>query len=89
MPGAGLFKLHDTHGIPIEITALLANERGMCIDWTGFKDCALVAGWSQKTINYRLRQAAVDAGYNQDWMTKHFGEPIIPKGGEVCMIDET
>lgn len=36
IPGSDLFKLYDTYGFPFDLTRLLAEEKGMTIDETGF-----------------------------------------------------
>ncbi len=33
----GAFKLHDTYGFPIDLTRVMAQERGMTVDEAGFK----------------------------------------------------
>jgi alanyl-tRNA synthetase len=35
--GREVFKLHDTFGFPKELTAEIAKERGLSIDWEGFQ----------------------------------------------------
>ena len=37
LPGEQVFKLYDTHGFPKELTAEIAKERGLSIDWEGFE----------------------------------------------------
>ena len=37
LPGAELFKLHDTYGFPVEVTAGGAQEHGLQVDMEGFK----------------------------------------------------
>jgi alanyl-tRNA synthetase len=36
IPGADAFRLHDTHGFPIELTAELGAARGLAVDREGF-----------------------------------------------------
>jgi alanyl-tRNA synthetase len=36
IPGKDVFKLYDTYGFPVDLTALLARERGLEIDEDGF-----------------------------------------------------
>ncbi len=36
IPGDDVFKLYDTYGFPVDLTALLARERGFTIDEEGF-----------------------------------------------------
>ncbi|QIK37750.1 alanine--tRNA ligase [Caldichromatium japonicum] len=37
IPGETVFKLYDTYGFPIDLTADIARERGLSIDLTGFE----------------------------------------------------
>jgi len=37
IPGADAFRLHDTHGLPLELTVELARERGLSVDRPGFE----------------------------------------------------
>ncbi|MGB9591287.1 MAG: alanine--tRNA ligase, partial [Candidatus Kryptoniota bacterium] len=37
IPGEDVFRLYDTYGFPVDLTALLAEERGMLIDMNGFE----------------------------------------------------
>ena len=42
IPGETVFKLYDTHGFPVDLTADVARERGLTIDQAGF-DAAMDA----------------------------------------------
>ena len=37
LAGAAVFKLHDTFGFPPDLTEILAQERNLSIDWTGYQ----------------------------------------------------
>jgi alanyl-tRNA synthetase len=37
LPGATVFKLYDTYGFPVDLTADIARERGLSIDSAGFE----------------------------------------------------
>ena len=37
LPGEEAFKLHDTYGFPIDLTELMARERGISVDMDGFQ----------------------------------------------------
>src|SRR4249919_822220 len=41
IPGADAFKLYDTYGFPVDLTADIARERGLVVDMVGF-DAAMV-----------------------------------------------
>ncbi|HEX9236007.1 MAG TPA: alanine--tRNA ligase, partial [Actinomycetota bacterium] len=36
LPGEAVFRLHDTHGFPLELTLELASEQGLAVDTEGF-----------------------------------------------------
>ena len=36
-PGADAFKLHDTFGFPLDLTGIMAEERGLTVDLEGFE----------------------------------------------------
>lgn len=37
LPGSIAFKLYDTYGFPVDLTADIARERGLCVDMAGFE----------------------------------------------------
>ena len=37
LPGDLLFKLYDTYGFPLDLTELMARERGLTVDTAGFE----------------------------------------------------
>jgi len=39
IPGEVAFKLYDTYGFPVDLTADIARERGLSIDMSGFEQC--------------------------------------------------
>jgi alanyl-tRNA synthetase len=47
IPGAEVFKLHDTFGVPIDLTRELAQERGIHVDEEGFQ--ASMAGQRERS----------------------------------------
>src|SRR5690606_30952914 len=38
IPGADAFRLYDTYGFPVDLTADIARERGLSIDMAGFDE---------------------------------------------------
>src|SRR3546814_1995798 len=36
IPGADAFRLYDTYGFPVDLTADIARERGLSVDMAGF-----------------------------------------------------
>ena len=57
IPGAEAFKLHDTFGVPIDLTSELAQERGIQVDEEGF--LAAMAGQRERSRSGVSKQAAV------------------------------
>ena len=39
IPGEVIFKLYDTYGFPVDLTADIAREQGLKLDQTGFEQC--------------------------------------------------
>jgi alanyl-tRNA synthetase len=39
IPGTDVFKLYDTYGFPVDLTADIARERGLTLDKNGFNKC--------------------------------------------------
>lgn len=74
IPGDQIFDLHQTHGVPLEISAVLACERKLVIDWNTFLTLAVQNGWSKLKTIKRCYQACQDAGYNDDVMKEIGGK---------------
>ncbi len=70
LPGKDAFKLHDTYGFPIDLTQLMARERGVEVDEEGFEKL-------MKEQKERARAAGrFDAGQAKkgDWVEVNDGE---------------
>jgi alanyl-tRNA synthetase len=37
IPGSEVFKLYDTYGFPVDLTQVMANEKGLTVDMNGFE----------------------------------------------------
>jgi alanyl-tRNA synthetase len=75
LSGDDVFELNDTYGFPIDLTALIAREKGMDIDEAGFN----------KALQEQKARSRKDAGASAgDWV-------IIRDGEEVSFVgyDET
>lgn len=50
--------LHNTHGFPIELTSMLAEERNLSIDLDRFEECrnqAKVILWNNHFVDFHLK----------------------------------
>jgi alanyl-tRNA synthetase len=68
--GDDAFKLYDTFGFPIDLTELMARERGYSVDIAGF-EAALQAQRTQSQQERRSKKVAVgvDELSGSDWVT--------------------
>jgi alanyl-tRNA synthetase len=58
--GKFLFKLSDTHGLPIEIAVQEILEKGLSINWLEFIKAAQIAGWKNRKIKEKIKSAMQD-----------------------------
>jgi hypothetical protein len=66
----GVFKLLDTHGIPLEITLDKLNESNMICDWIQFWKDGIKAGWPPKRILITLTSVVGDVygpEFREEW----------------------
>jgi len=64
LPGEVAFRLHDTHGFPIELTEELAGEAGIAVDRAGF-DTAMEAQRARARQAARTPAAADEEAYRR------------------------
>ncbi|MDZ7771891.1 MAG: alanine--tRNA ligase [Balneolaceae bacterium] len=74
--GADAFKLHDTFGFPIDLTQLMARERGMEVDTEGFRE--RMEAQRERARAAGSFQADADAG--EAWVSVHEGEDFSFEG---------
>jgi alanyl-tRNA synthetase len=75
LSGDDVFELNDTYGFPVDLTALIAREKGLEIDEPGFN----------KALQAQKERSRKDAGASaEDWV-------IVREGDEVSFVgyDET
>ncbi|MFD1630527.1 alanine--tRNA ligase [Pseudopedobacter beijingensis] len=65
--GAFAFELYDTYGFPIDLTELMAREKGLSVDMDGFN------AELQKQKERSRAATAIDAG---DWVVVNDGEEV-------------
>ena len=73
IPGEEAFKLYDTYGFPVDLTRLMAEERGFDVDMDAFE--ALMEG--QRTQARAAGQGAQEAG---DWTVLNEGGHSLFQG---------
>lgn len=61
IPGAELFRLHDTYGFTLTDSLAECRRRGLPCDLIGFALAAIKAGWSPETAQAACREALADA----------------------------
>ena len=59
LPGEQVFRLYDTYGFPPELTAEIAKEKGLSVDWAGFQS-------EMEKQRERARAAMREATYGID-----------------------
>src|SRR5690606_27815843 len=74
IPGAEIFRLYDTFGFPVDLTELMASERGYRVDLDGFE-----RELEEQRKRSREDRAAADIGVGSDaladgWVTVSEGE---------------
>ena len=83
MDGEGAFTLYDTYGFPLDLTQIMAEERGLTVDVAGF-EAALMAQ-RQRSSEKAKFYVAVSA----PWVILHEGESSEFAGYEaLCLSSE-
>lgn len=72
MPGSMLFKLHDTHGLPLETSVCLTMERKMFIDWRDYFLAAIKAGWTPRNALNKAIASCRENCYGGDYLRRNF-----------------
>jgi alanyl-tRNA synthetase len=68
IPGADAFKLYDTYGFPIDLTQLIAAERGQTVDVAGFeRELARQQTRSREALERTKRAPAVHVRRAGEW----------------------
>jgi alanyl-tRNA synthetase len=87
VPGAEAFRLYDTFGFPIDLTQIIAGERGLSVDLAGFEEA--LAEQRERSREVRkgsggltLRPALSGTGQEGDWTVLSRAEPRFTGYGE-------
>ncbi len=84
IPGDIVFKLYDTYGFPVDLTADIARERGLTIDQAGFEeqmDAQRDRGRAASKFG-----AGIEAGMKTDLESRFTGYEGIEEDSEVAAI---
>jgi hypothetical protein len=57
---AGLFKLFDSQGIPLDVLFVTCQENGIVPDWIAFCEEVYQQGWTDKALIRRLDPVLAD-----------------------------
>jgi hypothetical protein len=63
----GVFKMMDTHGMPLMMVVDFLQSKGCIVAWDIFYEDAEKAGWKTETIELRMLEAIGDC-YDHDYM---------------------
>ncbi|MBN2103988.1 alanine--tRNA ligase [bacterium] len=81
IPGAEAFRLYDTYGFPLDLTQLMAHEKGLSVDETGF----------HKEMDEQRKRARKSAQFNMkssdDWIILTEGDDSNFIGYETTVSD--
>jgi alanyl-tRNA synthetase len=81
-PGAEAFRLYDTYGFPIDLTRMMAEERGLSLDLAGFEQLME----EQRAKGKAAVQGAVEAG---DWTRVSEGPDSRFEGYDTLRLQAT
>ncbi len=84
VPGDTAFKLHDTFGFPLDLTADVCRERGVTVDEAGF-NTAMTRQREQARASAKFKMAA-GLAYSGDDTTFHGYEHLVCEHSKVTAI---
>ena len=79
LPGEFLFKMHDTHGIPLCMSLMMVQDYKLLVNWKGWIEAGKKAGWPLKKILTEIIYACRDSGYGGDYIKATFPYKEIEK----------
>ena len=84
IPGADVFKLYDTYGFPVDLTADIARERGLQVDKEGFDKCmAEQRERARAASKFEIDLSNVPDG---DHFTEFSGYELLEQEGKVTAL---
>ena len=90
LSGEDSFKLYDTYGFPLDLTAEILEEKGMTLDEAGFNDCMTEqrenARSRRKTTNYMGADATVYEELDTTLTTKFVGYDSLETTSRVTAL---
>src|SRR5256885_1917165 len=72
--GEDAFKLYDTYGFPIDLTQLIAAERGQAVDTAGFERALAEQRQRSRAVATHGSRSGKHAGHAPSVVVKHAGE---------------
>ena len=52
----GVFPFVDTIGLPLDLIVEVLQDRGYVVGWEDFTQDALAHGWTQKTVDKKIKE---------------------------------
>ncbi|RMF19037.1 MAG: alanine--tRNA ligase [Candidatus Dadabacteria bacterium] len=85
IPGEVVFRLYDTFGFPVDLTALLAREEGLQIDQAGFDEC--MQQQRERARAARKDTSTGDTSFSELPKTRFTGYDLLEDRGHVIAVE--
>ena len=85
IPGEDIFRLYDTYGFPVDLTADIARERGLQMDMTGYES-AMRQQRERARASSRFDAAMTTAGTGEKYVSAFRGYEELEVESEVIAI---
>lgn len=57
---AGIFRIAETHGVPLDVILEQLHQENLCIDWRDYYLSALASGMTASKVLTQIEQACAD-----------------------------